>query len=311
MTPIDRDHPRPPHLRAPLYRGMDQATLDRQYNARASVPCYETEHQAYVRESERVQQAFPDRETVVYDEDSGEQLDLYGAAPGRPVFLWIHGGYWRAGSRHDNAFAAGGLVPRGVAVAVMDYSLAPAARIGEIVRQVCAAVAWLGHHGGARGLRTDRIHVGGSSAGGHLVGMLQADGWPSDFGLSQHPIGAALALSGLYDLEPLQHTHINDWMRFTPEDIAQNSPERLIPARSSVQLVASVGGLETDEFRRQTASYAQHWRRAGHALQCVDMPDHNHFSIARSLSQPNGALVESVLQAIAATAGPALTGTPA
>ncbi len=63
---------------------MDQATLDRQYNARASVPSYEIEHQAHVRESERVQQAFPDRETVVYDEHSGEQLDLYGAAPGRP-----------------------------------------------------------------------------------------------------------------------------------------------------------------------------------------------------------------------------------
>ncbi|MFC7407567.1 alpha/beta hydrolase [Hydrogenophaga atypica] len=286
----------------PRYRGMDPATLDRQYNARASVPSFEAEYQASVQESERVQRALHAPETVVYDEPSGERLDLYGAAPGRPVFLWVHGGYWRGGSRHDNAFAAGGLVARGVAVAVMDYTLAPQVAIGEIVRQVRSATAWLVRHGATRGLRAERIHVGGSSAGGHLVGMLLAEGWPQAAGLAGNPVGAALALSGLYDLEPLQHTHINGWMRFTPQEIAENSPERLIPTRSDTRLIASVGGLETEEFQRQTADYAQRWQRAGHALQTVHMPDYNHFDIARSLSQPQGALVEAVLQAIAATA---------
>lgn len=296
MTVMDHDS----HAK-PLYRGMDRVTLNCQYNARASVPSYDAEHQAYVQESARVQQALKGYETVVYDECSGERLDLYGAAPGRPVFLWIHGGYWRGGSRHDNAFAAGGLVSRGVAVAVLDYTLAPAVRIGEIVRQVRAAVVWLARHGVTRGLRTDCIHVGGSSAGGHLVGMLLADGWPRAADLPENVIGVALALSGLYDLAPLQHTHINEWMRFTSQEIVENSPERLIPARSSARLVASVGTLETDEFRRQTASYAQRWQRAGHAMQLVDMPGYNHFDIARSLSQPHGSLVDAVLQAIAAT----------
>ena len=292
-----------PDRAAPLYRGMDQATLERQYNARASVPSFEAEQVADARESTLVRQALPDCETVVYDQRSGEQLDLYGVAPGRPVFLWIHGGYWRGGSRGGNAFAAGGLAANGVAVAVMDYTLAPAVGIGEIVRQVRAAVAWLHRHAGARGLRADRVHVGGSSAGGHLVGMLLADDWLADAGLQSHPIGAALALSGLFDLEPLQHTQVNDWMRFTPQEIAKNSPERLIPARSQVRLMASVGGLETDEFRRQTASYAQRWQHAGHALEQVDMPAYNHFDIARSLSQPDGVLVRAVQQAITTLQG--------
>ena len=292
-----------PDKAAALYRGMNQATLERQYNARASVPSFEAEQEADARESARVRQALPDCETVVYDQRSGEQLDLYGVAPGRPVFLWIHGGYWRGGSRGGNAFAAGGLAANGVAVAVMDYTLAPAVGIGEIVRQVRAAVAWLRRHAGARGLRADHIHVGGSSAGGHLVGMLLADDWLADAGLQSHPIGAALALSGLFDLEPLQHTQVNDWMHFTPQEIAKNSPERLIPARSQARLMASVGGLETDEFRRQTASYAQRWQHAGHALEQIDMPAYNHFDIARSLSQPDGVLVRAVLQAIAALQG--------
>lgn len=281
-----------------LYRGMDAATLEVQYNARASVASYEDEYQAYVRESERVQAACPERETVVYDETSGEKLDLYGAAPGRPVFLWIHGGYWRACSRHDNAFAAGGLTAHGVAVAVVDYTLAPAVSIGEIVRQVRAAVAWLHRHGAARGLRADRIHVGGSSAGGHLVGMLLAGDWQAGLGLPQDVIGVALALSGLHDLTPLQYTYINGWMNFTPEDVARYSPERCIPASSSARLIASVGGLETDEFRRQTADFAQRWQAAGHAGSVVDMPDHNHFNIALELAHTHSPLVQAVRAAI-------------
>lgn len=277
-----------------LYRGMDAATLDVQYNARASVTSYEDQYRAYVRESERVQAAFPDRETVVYDEASGEKLDLYGAAPGRPVFLWIHGGYWRVGSRQDNAFSAGGLTTHGVAVAVMDYSLAPATSIGEIVRQVRSAVAWLHRQGAVRGLRTERIHVGGSSAGGHLVGMLLADDWQAGLGLPANVIGAALALSGLHDLTPLQHTHINGWMNFTPDEVARYSPERCIPARSSARFIASVGGLETDEFRRQTADYAARWQAAGHAGRLLPSPQHNHFDIALELAFAHSPLVQAV-----------------
>jgi arylformamidase len=283
----------------PLYRGMDAPTLDREYNARGSVPSYDAEAETYLRESARVQLAQPGFETVVYDERSGEKLDLYGVAPGRPVFLWIHGGYWRGGSRDNNAFAAGGLTQHGVSVAVMDYTLAPAAGIAEIVRQVRAAVAWLAQHGAERGLDVRRIHVGGSSAGGHLTGMLAADdGWTRQAHLPDDIIGAALALSGLYDLEPLRHMHVNEWMRFTPEDIAQYSPERWIPQNSKTQLVAAAGGQETAEFRRQTADYARRWREAGNAVSLIDMPLHNHFNIAGTLRDPDSVLVHAVLRAI-------------
>ena len=283
---------------ASLYREMDQATLEHQYNARASVSSFDDEMKACEQESASVQQRMPSFETVVYDQVSGEKLDLYGAAPGRPVFLWIHGGYWRVGSRHDNAYAAGGLLAHDVAVAVMDYTLAPTASLDEMVRQVRAAVIWLHRYGADRGLLTDRIHVGGSSAGGHLVGMLLAKEWHTEFGLDHQPIGVALALSGLYELDPLPHTQVNQWMHFTPEVIAKNSPINLIPTQSQAHLIASVGGYETDEFRRQTEAYAQLWQQAGNRLDIVEMPTHNHFNIARSMSEPQGKLVLAILQAL-------------
>ena len=145
-----------------------------------------------------------------------------------------------------------------------------------------------------RGCATDRIHVGGSSAGGHLVGMLLADGWTENFGLPDDTIGVALALSGLYDLTPLQHVQVKGWMRFTPQRSPAHSPERWLPARSGAHLIASVGGRETQEFQRQTADYAKAWQQAGHAAQVVPMPAHNHFDIARSLVEPDGTLVRAV-----------------
>lgn len=135
------------------YRGMDVATLEHEYNARATVPSLDDERALDVQESQRVQDVWPNFETWVYDKPSGQKIDVYGVQPGRPLFLWIHGGYWRGGSRQDNAFAAGGLLARGVSVAVFDYSLAPAVGMGEIVRQVQAAVAWLIRLGRERGLR--------------------------------------------------------------------------------------------------------------------------------------------------------------
>lgn len=290
---------------APVYRGMDRATVDRQYNARDSVASFEHEMALYQRDSDQVRENLAGFETVVYDEASGERLDLYPAGQGSPVFLWIHGGYWRGGSRLDNAYAAGGLVRHGISVAVIDYTLAPAVDITEIVRQVRKAVAWLVAHGGERGLKVDRLHIGGSSAGGHLVGMVLADdGWTRAQGLADDVIDVALALSGLFDLEPLPLTQVNEWMRFTPEAVAANSPARFIPkGPSRVRLLTAAGGLETDEFRRQTRDYTRAWQAAGHQAREIDMPDHNHFNLARSLVEPDGVLVKAVAAAIKAGEG--------
>jgi arylformamidase len=134
-------------------------------------------------------QAHPGRLSVVYDERSGERLDLYGIAPGRPVFLWVHGGYRRGGSRLDNAFAAGGLCARR---GRGGDGLHPGAGRAHRRDRAPGAPRWPGWR--ARpgpGLRGERIHVGGSSAGGHLVGMLLADGWLQAAGLPADTLGAA------------------------------------------------------------------------------------------------------------------------
>ena len=237
---------------------------------------------------------------IVYDA-SGETLDLYPAGAKAPLFLWIHGGYWRASSKDDNAFVVAGLIARGFAVAVMNYTLAPEVTLDEIVRQTRAAVAFLHRRRTDFGLAERGFTVGGSSAGGHLVGMLLAGGWHADFGVPDDAITVALALSGLHDIAPLRHTHVNAWLGLDDASIARNSPILHIPARSTALLLTSVGGRETSEFRRQTVDYTARWIDAGHRGELIPMPDYNHFDIALSLSEPNGVLTSAVAAAAAAS----------
>lgn len=279
------------------WRAFSPDELDRQYDARASVPSFEAEYARYVSASAPMLADPRRRAGLVYDAASGEALDLYFAGEGRPLFLWIHGGYWRALSKEDNAFAAAGLLARNVSVAVLDYSLAPKVTLDEIVRQIRSAVAWLHRNGGSLGVDARRIHVGGSSAGGQLTGMLLAEGWQGPLGLPADVIGVALALSGLFDVEPLIGTKVNGWMNLDEEAARRNSPLRLLPAKSPARLLASVGGRETGEFRRQTADYAAAFGRIG-TVQTLAMPDHNHFDIALSLREPEGVLCRAILSSI-------------
>lgn len=279
MTPAERDR------------------LDREYNARTSVPSFEAEYARYVAASAQAVSSLERVADLAYDPASGQTLDLYPAGRGSPLFLWIHGGYWRALSKDDNAFPALGLVPNGVSVAVMNYGLAPAIHLDEIVRQTRAALAWLHANAGRYGLDARRLHIGGSSAGGHLGGMLLAEGWHAGFDLPEDAVASALLLSGLMDLEPLRHTHINGWMGLDAAAARRNSPLHLIPRRSESLLLSSVGGLESDAFKAQTSAFTDAWTGAGHAARRIAMPGYNHFDIALSLSEADGTLAHAVTAA--------------
>lgn len=274
--------------------------IDHDFNARESVADFDAEFGKLIALSDRAVGDLPRQVDIVFDPDSGSKLDLYGVADGRPVFLWIHGGYWRLGTKEGNAFAAPGLVAQDVAVAVMDYSLAPAVTLEQIVHEVRTAVAWLFREGPAMGLDTRKIHVGGSSAGGHLTGAVLAGGWRADYGLPDDMIGAALAISGIYDLEPLLHTQVNGWMDMDMGTVEALSPIRHIPAQTDAHLLLSVGGAERDGFLRETKAYRSAWADQGHLVEIIDMPGYNHFDITGTLSDPDAKLVRATAKAIAA-----------
>ena len=80
-----------------------------------------------------------------------EARHLPRRAADAPVFVFIHGGYWRAFSASEHSFVALGPVALGITTVVVDYSLCPKVTIDEITRQCRAAVAWTLRHIGAHG----------------------------------------------------------------------------------------------------------------------------------------------------------------
>lgn len=285
-----------------VYRQFDAAALDVQYNARATVPHVESILKQYADESRQARDTLPCALNLAYGDHPDETLDVFPAARGNPargnpapVFIYLHGGYWRALGKDDSSSMAPAFTRAGAVVVAVNYSLAPAVTLDRIVDQVRRAVAWVHRHIAAHGGDPGRLHVGGSSAGGHLCGMLLAGGWQRELGLPDDVIKGALLLSGLYDLEPLVHTHINQWMRMTPADATRNSPSRLAPAHGC-PIVVSHGENETDEFKRQSSDYLQAWQARGFPGRYVPAPGLNHFDIVLDLGRPDSALADAMFE---------------
>ena len=143
--------------------------------------------------------------------EAPREIDLFPARKGDgSCMMFIHGGYWRSRDKNDFSFLAPAWVDAGVSLAVVNYDLCPQVTVEEIVRQMLRASRWLWLHAEDYGMDQDRLYVGGHSAGGHLTAMLMSALWPTfDRALPKDLWKGGLAISGLYDLQPLLEV---DWL---------------------------------------------------------------------------------------------------
>lgn len=267
--------------------------LDADYTARLTCSAEEFARitQAYFDTSKRAHDLAGPKLDIAYDTASQETYDLFGTSPEglRPCFVFIHGGYWRGLSKHYSAMMAPMLAERGIATAVVDYTLAPKVSIAEITRQCRAMLAHLWHNAESLGVDRNRIVVGGSSAGGHLTSIVAAGGWQGAYGLPEQPLLGQFPISGLFELAPLAASHVNEWMQFTPEEIAQCSPARHLPAGDLPAVVALAEG-ETPGFLRQSKAYG-----AAVKAPVLVIPKRNHFDILLDLTDPQSQMSQALL----------------
>jgi arylformamidase len=280
-----------------VYRYYDQAELERQLNARATVPDIMPTLARYASESARMRAHLPCRLSVPYGASEPERLDVFPAATAgpSPIFVFLHGGYWRLLDSADSGFMAECLTRAGVCVVAVNYALAPHVALGEIVRQCRAAVAWVHKHAAEFGGDPTRIHVGGSSAGGHLAAMMLAPGWESDFGVPRDLVAGATLLSGLYDLEPVRLGHPNEWLKLAAADVAALSPLLHLPERA-LPIIVSYAPSETDEFKRQSEAYMAAVMARGCPVRFVQMPGTSHYDIVFGLAEPDSPLAQAVIE---------------
>jgi len=278
----------------------DLAQRGKQYDARGSVPDFDACVAEYARLAREVNRDCVGIYDLQYGQSRAERLDIFPtvavAAPA-PVFVFIHGGYWRSQTKEDAPIMAKAFTQAGVAVCTLEYTLLPEATLAEVVRQVRSAVAWLYRHAGAYGLDTRRIFIGGSSAGAHLAGMAAAQGWTDAYDLPQDVVKGVVGLSGLYELAPLCDIAPNQWLQLHADQTPRVSPIYHLP-REGLPMVLAVGGLETEGFKHQTQVYEAACRQAGMQVQQVPVPQCNHFDLLCELAKPESELCRAVLQMI-------------
>lgn len=269
--------------------------LENQYNARAAVPEHPAIQADWLRRSEQLRNSLDCKLNVAYGDSERQKIDLfYAGAPNRPLHMYLHGGYWQRGERSANHFMAEGLCANGINVAMVGYDLCPAVSLGDIVTQVRRALAWLWRNAPSLGFDGERIQVCGHSAGGHLTAMLMATHWPDqDAALPADLIQSALAISGVYELEPLTHTSINEAVGMDADSAAENSPA-LLPPQVDAPFTAAVGGLESTGFREQARTLAEQWRDRTTGVEILEVPGTNHFTVVETLAR-EGVLLERAL----------------
>ena len=239
----------------------------------------------------------PCRLAVPYGASEPKRLDIFPSATSElsPIFVFIHGGYWRLLDSADSCFMAEHLTQASACVVAVNYALAPFVTLAEIMRQCRVAVAWV--HGHAREFGGDpaRIHVCGSSAGGHLAAMMLVPGWEADFGVPNNLVAGATLLSGLYDLEPVRLGHPNEWLNLSKADVAELSPLLHLPERA-VPLVVSYAPSETAEFKRQSEIYMAAAVARGCPARFVATPATSHYDIVFGLAERESPLANAVLE---------------
>jgi arylformamidase len=265
-----------------------------QLNARAMVPDHPYIFTRWKDDSARIRRTAAGLFDLPYGESQNERLDFFPAnGSDAPLLVFIHGGWWRSLDKSDFSFIAPAFTHAGINVAVTNYTLAPAASLEEILLQQVRALVWLYRHAEQYDFDRNRIVVGGHSAGAHMTAMLMTAVWSAIGGdLPVDLIKGGFLLSGVFDLEPVrQADFVNVDLKLTPESVAALSPANM-PQSHPTPFITAVGGLESDEFKRQNALIGAAWQ--DNLVADIPAHDRNHMTVCDALSTPEHALYEAV-----------------
>lgn len=234
---------------------------------------------------------------LVYDQAKELKYDMFipmDAQKGTntPLLLFIHGGAWQTGRRHDLAYACKYYAKHGCITATLDYSLVspkrPEVTIYVMLDEITRCIGAIKEELAKRGYVTPKIALGGFSAGGHLallysysrasespipIAFVCEKVGPSDFsekafgkkGSAQLVSGGSGTKVSVADLERPDVRRLVDSL----------SPVSFI-TRKSVPTIFAYGGKDNLVKRSHRDALAEALEKNGVAHVAVDFPGSHH-----------------------------------
>ena len=187
------------------------------------------------------------------------------------------------GDKETYGFIGDGLLASGFNFVLVEYTLAPEVRVDDIVSEIFAAIDWVIEKIKEYGGDPRRVFICGHSAGGHLTAMSMND----------PRVAGGIAISGLFDLEPIRLNYLNQKLGLDEAEMLRNSPMSHIPAEAN-PLIVTVGLGELPELIRQSEDYYDAWQSRGHDGQYLPIPGHDHFSVLEELARPDGLILAAL-----------------
>ncbi len=190
------------------------------------------------------------------------------------LIAFVHGGFWRRLSADDGTFLTPGWHELGFSAAPVNYSLCPNEPLETLVKQTSQAIDYL-----LQSYEPQNITLIGHSAGAQLVAMKLCNPDSPKF-------GGAIMVSGIFDLEPIVNTSVNDAVRLNEQSARELSPINFVANAKDTPIAIIWGENETDEFKRQSRDFATAWSsfESHSKAKQKEFKSRNHFNILYELT---------------------------
>jgi arylformamidase len=269
--------------------------LEQGYNVSLSRPDFQALLKEWIRRSEEFRTHADSRLDCAYDQSPRDRIDLFRCGDSNaPLLVFIHGGYWQRGDKNWFSFIADAFVQSGVDVALIGYQLCPHTNMSSIVSQIRKAMVWLWRNARSLGISAERINLCGHSAGGQLTAMMLATEWNRiSTDVPAFLVKTGIPISGLYQLEPLRHTTINDALGMDASCAHENSPQFLQPSTEAPILV-TLGGAETGQFHSQKDQFVERWREFDAPIEAFIEPGVDHYEVINRLAESDSDIFKKI-----------------
>ncbi|MDG2299586.1 MAG: alpha/beta hydrolase [Planktomarina sp.] len=213
-----------------------------------------------------------------------------------PLMIFIHGGYWQELSKNESEFSALDFVANDIGFAAIDYSLCPLVNVSDIVNECYMAIRWLQNSFGNYNFNSEKMYISGSSAGAHLAAMCCLKALEENNKILAKLAGVVL-VSGIYDLEPLVNTTINNSIGLDSKAAIAVSP-LFKDLEGFPNTIIAWGENETEEFKKQSMIFSETLLSNQVNVQKLEIANRNHFDIILDLGKNDAGLGNIVINMI-------------